>query len=106
MSINRMTCTNQTTNWLVHNWNTFGAQMNHMHTRIHKTHHGPNLEKATTFPLIVFSMISHGDAPECHFSRDSQVRSLEILEINIPVTLGAHNFLCKPPIKLKFETKL
>jgi hypothetical protein len=44
----------------VHNWSTFGAQTNHGQTRIHKTHHGPELGKATTFPLIVFSMPGHG----------------------------------------------
>ncbi len=37
-------------------WSVFGAWMTHGHTQ---THHGPNLGEATTFPLIVFSMISH-----------------------------------------------
>jgi hypothetical protein len=41
-------------------WNTFGAWINHEHTRTHKIHHDPNLGEATTFPLIVFSVISHG----------------------------------------------
>jgi hypothetical protein len=54
------TCTNQTTSWLVCSWNTFGAWMNHMHTRTHKTHHGPDLTKATTFSLIVLFVINHG----------------------------------------------
>ncbi len=48
-----------TTSWLVHSWSTFGAWTNHMHIWTHKTHHGPNLGKATTFPLIVFFVISH-----------------------------------------------
>jgi hypothetical protein len=26
----------------------------------HKTHHGPNLGEATTFPFIVFSLLGHG----------------------------------------------
>jgi hypothetical protein len=34
--------------------------VNHGHTQTHKTHHDLNLEEATTFPLIVFSMINHG----------------------------------------------
>jgi hypothetical protein len=50
----------QTPNWLVHNWNTFGAWTNHKHTRTHKIHHGPSLGEASTFPLIVFSMLGHG----------------------------------------------
>jgi hypothetical protein len=37
-------------------WNTFDASMNHMRTQ---THHGPNLGQATTFPLILFFVISH-----------------------------------------------
>jgi hypothetical protein len=51
----------------MHSWNTFGAQMNHMHTWIHKTHHGPDLGEATTFPLIIFSMIAHGDCTQMSF---------------------------------------
>jgi hypothetical protein len=39
--------------------NTFGAQKNHGQTQIHKTHHGPYLGEATTFPLIVYFMLSH-----------------------------------------------
>jgi hypothetical protein len=39
--------------------NTFGAKMNHSQTRIHKTHHGPNLGEATTFPLIGYSVPLH-----------------------------------------------
>jgi hypothetical protein len=46
------------TSWLVHSWNTFGAWTSHGHTQTHKTHHGSNLGEATTFPLILFSMIS------------------------------------------------
>jgi hypothetical protein len=53
------TCTNQTTSWLVHSWNTFGARMNHKQTWTHKTHHNPDLKETTTFPLIVFSMHGH-----------------------------------------------
>jgi hypothetical protein len=32
-------CTNETTNWLMHNWNIFGAWMNHKHPQTHKTYH-------------------------------------------------------------------
>jgi len=53
------TCTNQTTSWLMHSWNIFGAQINYGQTHIHKTHHGPNLGEATTFPLIVFFVPGH-----------------------------------------------
>jgi hypothetical protein len=90
----------------MHSWNIFGAQMNHMHTQTHKIHHGPDLGEVTTFPLIVFSVISHGAAPKRQFSWDSQVKSLEIPKIKTPATLDTHNFLCRPPIELRSKTKL
>jgi hypothetical protein len=51
--------TKQTTSWLVRNWGISDARMNHGHTWIHKTHHGPDLGEAITFPLIVFFVINH-----------------------------------------------
>jgi hypothetical protein len=53
--------------WLVHSWSTFGARMNHGQTHTHKTHHGPDLGEATTFPFIVFSMPSHGASIQMSF---------------------------------------
>jgi len=47
------------TRWLVHNWNTFVAKINHEQTWTHKTHHGPDLGEATTFPLIGYSVPLH-----------------------------------------------
>jgi hypothetical protein len=38
-------------------WNTLGTWMSHEHTQIHKTHHALDLKGATTFPLVVFSVI-------------------------------------------------
>jgi hypothetical protein len=43
----------------VHNWNTFGAKMSHEQTQIQKNHNNPDLREATTFPLIVYSMVGH-----------------------------------------------
>ncbi len=37
------TFTNQTTSWLVHSWNTFGARMNNEQTWTHKIHHSLRL---------------------------------------------------------------
>jgi hypothetical protein len=34
----------------MHGWSIFGAWMSHGHTWTCKTHHGPNLGEATTFP--------------------------------------------------------
>jgi hypothetical protein len=41
-------------------WNMFGEWTSHGQTRTHKTHHGPNLGEATTFPLIIFFVHGHG----------------------------------------------
>jgi hypothetical protein len=48
------------TKWLMHSWSTFGARTATV-TRTHKTHRGPDLEEATTFPLIVFFATLRGD---------------------------------------------
>jgi len=72
-----------------------------MHTRIHKTHHSSDLGEAITFPLIIFSVISYGGYIQMSFCFGSP----EIPKIEIPGTLEGHNFLCKPLIEVKFETK-
>jgi hypothetical protein len=66
---------------------TFGAQTSHEHTHIYKTHHGPYLGEATTFPLIVFSMLGHEGCTQMSFRP-------KFSKIGIFVTLEAHNFLC------------
>jgi hypothetical protein len=43
----------------MHSLNTFGARTKHVQTWTHKTHHGPDLGKAITFPLIVYSVPLH-----------------------------------------------
>ncbi len=40
---------------------------------------------------------------KCHFSWDSQVKSIEIFEIGTFVILKSHNFLCKPPIEVRVK---
>jgi hypothetical protein len=44
--------------------------------------------------------------PKCHFSWDSQVENPEIFEIRTFDILEAYNFLCKPPIEVRFKEKL
>jgi hypothetical protein len=61
------TYTNQTTSWLVHSWNIFGARISHGQTQTHKTHHGSNLGEAITFPFIVYSVPSHGTNTQMSF---------------------------------------
>jgi hypothetical protein len=78
----------------MHSWNTFGARTNHGQIRTHKTHHDPDLGEATTFPLIVYFVPFH----EAHIQMASKV--------GILVTLGPHNFMCRPSINMKSEEKL
>jgi hypothetical protein len=58
---------NQTTSWLVHSLNAFGARTSHGQTRTHKTHHNPNLGEATTFPFILYFMDGHGTGIQMTF---------------------------------------
>jgi hypothetical protein len=43
----------------MHNLSIFGARESHKQIRTHKTHHGPDLKEATTFPLIVYFVPLH-----------------------------------------------
>ncbi len=61
------TCTNQITNWLLHRWSTFGVWTNDWQTQIHKTYHNSNLGEATTFPLIVYFVLSHETSTQMSF---------------------------------------
>ncbi len=54
----------------------------------------------------IFCAYPRGRHPNVILSWDSQVKSLEILEIEILITLEAHNFLCKPPIEMRSKEKL
>jgi hypothetical protein len=94
------------TSWLVHSWSTFGARTSHGQTRTHKTHHNLNLGEATTFPLILFSMPSHGASTQMSFAPKLPSWSPKIPKIGTSTTLGAHNFFCKPLIEMTFEVKL
>jgi hypothetical protein len=43
--------------------------------------------------------------PNVILSWDSQVGSLKIPEMGIPMTLEAYNFLCKSPIEVRYKEK-
>ncbi len=47
-----------------------------------------------------------GPAPKCHFVSKILSGSLEIPKIGTPTTLGAHNFVYRPLIEMKFEGKV
>jgi hypothetical protein len=88
--------TNQTTSWLVCNWNTFDAWTNHWHTQTNKIHHRPDLGEATTFPLIVFSMLGHGGCTQMSFCpktpklRISKFLKLGLLPLWRPINFHAY----------------
>ncbi len=77
---------NQTTSLLMHSWNTFVVRTSHGQIRIHKTHHGPNLGEATTFPFIVYFVPLH----EAHIQ---MAFCPKIPKVGTPATLGPHNFM-------------
>jgi hypothetical protein len=87
-------------------WNTFGARMSHGQTRTHKIHHGLNLGEATTFPFIVYFMPGHGTNTQISFYLETPKWSPEIPKVGTPATLGAHNFVRRPSIEVRFKTKL
>jgi hypothetical protein len=76
--------TNQTTSWLVHSWNTFGAQMNHEQTQTHKTHHSSDLGETTTFPLIVFSVLGHRASTQMSFCPEMDLGVTKFLKLGLP----------------------
>jgi hypothetical protein len=72
--------------WLVHSCNTFGAKTTHMQIRTHKTHHGPDLGEATTFPLIIYYVPLH----EAHIQMGVlKFPKLGLLQLWSPITLCA-----------------
>ncbi len=71
-------------------------------TRTHKTHHGPDLGEATTFPLIVYFAPLHGGHIQMAFCPETP----EIASTGTPATLRAHNFLCRPLIAMWSKAKL
>jgi hypothetical protein len=100
------TYTNQTTSWLVHSLNTFGARMSHRQIQIHKTHHGPDLGEATTFSLIVYYVPlheAHIQMAFCLKTPKSESRNSQSWD---SYNFGAPNFVCKPPIEMRSEAKL
>jgi hypothetical protein len=84
----------------------FGAWTNHGQTQIYKIHHSLDLREATTFPLIVYFVLSHGTSTKCHFILGLPSGRSKIPIVETPATLGAHNFACRPPIEMRSEAKL
>jgi hypothetical protein len=77
-----------------------------MQTQTHKTHHVLDLEEATTFPLIIYSMPNNGTSTQCHFVSRLPSGNLEIPKIRALATLEAHNFVCRLLIEVRSEEKV
>jgi hypothetical protein len=91
----------------MHSWNTFGARMNHGQTQTHKTHHGPDLGEATTFPLIVYFVPLHEAHIQMAFCPGTpKFGSPEIPKVETSAILSPHNFAYKPPIEMRSKEKL
>jgi hypothetical protein len=96
------TCTNQTTSWLMH----FGARTNHGQTQIHKTHHDPDLREATTFPLIVYSVLLHKAHIQMAFCLKTPKWESQNSQSWDSMILGPHNFVFRPAIGTRSKAKL
>jgi hypothetical protein len=97
---------NQPTSWLILCWNTFGASSKHEQPRTHKIHHSPDLREANTFPLIVYSAPLHEAHIQMTFCLEIPKLESEIAKDWTSTTLRGYNFVCKPPIGMRFEAKL
>ncbi len=97
----------------MHSWSIFSARTNHGQTQIHKTHHGPNLREATTFPLIIFFMPCFKACTQMSFCPETtklgvlKFLKLGLLQLWRPITTCANLRLrwslkqsCSPPWKI------
>ncbi len=84
----------------------FGARTHHGQTRTPKTHHSQDLGEATTFHLIVYFVPGHRADTQMSFVPGLPNGSFKIPKVEILATLGVHNFVCKPLIKMRSKAKL
>ncbi len=83
-----------------------------MHKRITSNHGLTRFTTARTWgkpspsPLYYTMCLPMGPAPKCHFVSGLPSESFEIPKVGTPITLEAHNFVCRPPIKMTLKEKL
>jgi len=90
----------------VHSWSTFGAKTSHGQTWTHKIHHGLNLGEATTFPLIVYFVPLHEAHIQMTFCLETPKWESQNSQSWDFRNFGAHNFVCRPSIEMKFKAKI
>jgi len=49
--------------------------------------------------------LAMGSAPKCHFVPGHPSGNPRIPKIGTPTTLGAHKFVYRPPIEVRYEEK-
>jgi hypothetical protein len=84
---------NQTTSWLVHSWNIFGAWMSHKQKRNHDSPWPELGGNHNLPPYCIICAWSWGQHPNVILSQDSQIRVLKFSKLGLsqfwrPITLG------------------
>jgi hypothetical protein len=62
--------------------------------------------KPSPSPLYYTMCLATRPTPKCHFVPRLPSGSPEIPKIRTPITLEAHNFVCKPLIEVRFKEKM
>jgi hypothetical protein len=90
------TCTNHTTSWLMHNLRSEFIRLTTAQT----------WGKPPPSPLYYTLCLSTRSTSKWHFVAGLPNGSPEIPKVGTFATLGAHNFMCKPPIAMRSKAKL
>jgi hypothetical protein len=94
------------TRWLVPSRSTFGVRTSHGQLGFIRFTTAQTWGKPPPSPLYYILYLSMGATSKWHFVPGLPSGSLEISKLGTSVTLGAHNFLCRPPIDIRSEEKL
>ncbi len=86
--------------------NTFGARTSHKQTQTHKTHNNLDLGEATTFPLIIYSVLGHRTSTQISFCFGTPKWEFRNSQSWDFCNFGAHNFVCRPQIEMRSKAKL
>jgi hypothetical protein len=103
---------NTNTSQLMHSWSTFGARTSHGQLRLTRFTRLTRLIMTRTWgkppssPLYYTLCLFTRPTSKWHFISGLPSGSPEIAKVGTLVTLGAHNFACKPRIEMKNEAKL
>ncbi len=94
------------TRWLVHSWSTFGARTSHKQLGFTRLTMAQTWGKPPPSPLQCTLCLFTGATSKWLFVLRLPSGSPEILKFGTPMTLGAHNVLCRPSIEMRSEAKL